>query len=199
MNTVYSKATDAGFKRIKFISTSLICCYVYYAITLIHKFNIELFETALFLFIAITFTSALDAWFQLQLDDCRSENNDLSLFKLDSIDAAVLASSITLSVLVAMIIQDVYSLCGTVVIMHFGVTLFYSISMAYLHLLYIKYVGDFFISIITLIIEMILLFLEIAIAYNSLLIPLNLVIGISVVQLLVGCVGIIVKHNKERK
>lgn len=193
LNTLYSRVTNAGVGKLKIISLALIAIYGFYAVNLIQNFNADIFEAGLSLFIFITFASAFDAWIQMHLDEYQGKESEgiITIFSV-VVDTAIVFWSVIGATIAALFVMDVIFVTETVIIFHLSIALLYSISMTYMYLLYIKFVKNWFSSVVLLVSEIIILVLGVQAAYNSLYLPFNLILVVSVLQIVCSAIGLII-------
>lgn len=203
MNTLYSRVTNAGIGKLKIISLALIAIYGFYAISLIQDFSAAIFETALSLFVFITFASAFNAWIQMNLDEYQVNESEgvITVFSV-VIDVAIVFWSVISATMATLFITDVISITETVIVFHLSIALFYGVSMTYMYLLYIKFVKNWFSSVVLIASELIILVLGLCIAHNSLYLPFNLILVVTVLQVVCSVVGLVVlafRRNKKNE
>ena len=203
MNTLYSRVTNAGIGKLKIISLALIAIYGFYAISLIQDFSAAVFETALSLFVFITFASAFNAWIQMNLDEYQVNESEgvITVFSV-VIDVVMLFWSVISATMATLFITDVISITETVIVFHSSIALFYGVSMTYMYLLYIKFVKNWFSSVVVIASELIILVLGVCIAHNSVYLPFNLILVVTVLQVVCSVAGLVVlafRRNKKNE
>ena len=118
------------------------------------------------------------------------------------IDVVMLFWSVISATMATLFIMDVISITETVIVFHLSIALFYGVSMTYMYLLYIKFVQNWFSSVVLIASELIILVLGVCIAHNSLYLPFNLILVVTVLQVVCNVAGLVVlafRRNKKNE